>query len=75
MGQKCEDFLTNIIFKNKPGVFIDVGAHDGVRFSNSYSYSQIGWKGICIEAHPDYYDLCKKIVKTVIQGYSTLVII
>tara|TARA_Y100000389_G_scaffold140592_1_gene138472 strand:- start:1035 stop:1838 length:804 start_codon:yes stop_codon:yes gene_type:complete len=59
MGQKCEDFLTNIIFKNKMGVFLDIGAHDGVRFSNSYCYSQIGWKGICVEAHPDYYNLCK----------------
>tara|TARA_Y100000593_G_scaffold74117_1_gene136276 strand:+ start:1688 stop:2491 length:804 start_codon:yes stop_codon:yes gene_type:complete len=57
-GQKCEDYLVNLIFKEKKGVFIDVGAHDGIRFSNSYAFSLLNWKGICIEAHPDYYQIC-----------------
>lgn len=34
---------------------MDIGAHDGIRFSNSYAFSVLGWKGICVEAHPDYY--------------------
>jgi len=58
-GQKCEDFLVNLIFQNKKnGVFMDIGAHDGIRFSNSYAFSKLKWKGICVEAHPDYYDIC-----------------
>lgn len=58
-GQKSEDYLINLIFKNKlNGTFIDVGAHDGVRFSNSFAFSKLGWKGICVEAHPDYYNIC-----------------
>tara|TARA_B100000902_G_C27105831_1_gene811098 strand:- start:7 stop:819 length:813 start_codon:yes stop_codon:yes gene_type:complete len=58
-GQMCEDFLVNLIFKNKTdGTYIDIGAHDGIRFSNSYAFSILGWKGICVEAHPDYYDIC-----------------
>ena len=58
-GQKCEDILVNLIFKNKKnGTFLDIGAHDGIRFSNSYGFSLLGWKGICVEAHPDYYNIC-----------------
>ncbi len=58
-GQRCEDFLVNLIFKGKKdGIFMDVGAHDGIRFSNSYAFSVLGWKGICVEAHPDYYEIC-----------------
>lgn len=60
-GQMGEDFLVNLIFNNKQdGVYIDVGAHDGVRFSNSFAFSRLNWTGILVEAHPDYYNLCKK---------------
>ena len=41
-GQKCEDFLVNLIFKNKSnGTFMDIGAHDGIRFSNSFAFSRL----------------------------------
>ena len=61
MGQYGEDFLVNLIFKNKSnGVYLDIGAHDGIRLSNTYCFSKIGWKGVCVEAHPDYYNVCKK---------------
>ena len=60
-GQKGEDFLVNLIFNNKEnGVYIDVGAHNGIRFSNSFAFSRLNWTGILVEAHPDYYNLCKK---------------
>jgi len=58
-GQKCEDYLVNLIFKSKTeGIYIDIGAHDGVRFSNTFGFSKLGWRGICVEAHPDYYNIC-----------------
>jgi hypothetical protein len=34
------------------GVFVDVGAGDPVRFSNSFYFEQLGWTGICIDADP-----------------------
>lgn len=59
-GQRCEDFLVNLIFKNKTdGVVMDIGAHDGLRFSNSFAFSNLGWKGVLVEAHPDYYNICQ----------------
>jgi FkbM family methyltransferase len=42
------------------GYFIDIGAFDGIHLSNSYSFEQFGWKGICVEAHPEYFSLLKK---------------
>lgn len=34
----------------KEGVFIDIGAHNGITFSNSYFFEkERGWKGICVE--------------------------
>lgn len=31
------------------GYFVDVGAHDGVKHSNTFALEQAGWTGICIE--------------------------
>lgn len=38
------------------GVFVDVGASDGVKFSNTLYFEELGWTGICIEAHPSSYN-------------------
>lgn len=34
------------------GVFLDIGANDGVSFSNSLLFEERGWTGICVEPHP-----------------------
>lgn len=46
-----DKYLNEQIFHNKRnGVFIDIGAHDGISFSNSYYFEkELGWTGICIE--------------------------
>lgn len=39
-----------------PGVFVDVGAHDGISLSNSYFFEkERGWTGICIEPMPHIF--------------------
>lgn len=58
-AQGGEDYLVNFIFENKSsGIYLDIGGHDGIRFSNSFAFSKLGWKGIIVEAHPDYYKIC-----------------
>lgn len=37
------------------GVFIDIGANDGVTFSNSLLFEEKGWTGVCVEPHPDIF--------------------
>jgi len=46
----------------KNGIFLDVGAFDGVQISNTYYLeSVLGWKGYCIEAGiKNYSELIKK---------------
>jgi FkbM family methyltransferase len=35
------------------GYFVDVGAYDGIEFSNTYALeNEHGWRGICVEADP-----------------------
>ncbi len=52
MGQVGQDkFVNERFFKNKKnGVFIDIGAYDGISHSNTYFFEkELGWTGICIE--------------------------
>ena len=40
----------------RAGVFIDVGAHDGVSLSNTLMFERDrGWAGVCIEANPKVF--------------------
>lgn len=54
-SQHGEDFLLHQLFDNsKNGFFVEVGCIDGRRFSNTLFFEEMGWKGICVEAHSDY---------------------
>lgn len=60
-GQYGEDLKILPLFgEKKDGYFIEIGAMEGVRFSNTFFFEEMGWKGICIEPHPDYTELLKK---------------
>jgi FkbM family methyltransferase len=38
------------------GVFVEIGAHDGVHISNTYFFErQLGWQGVLIEPRPDAF--------------------
>lgn len=59
------------IFKQKKnGVFIDIGAYDGLKDSNSYYFEKhLGWTGLCIEPTKYLFDQLKVIRKcTCING-------
>jgi FkbM family methyltransferase len=47
-------------FREENGFFVDVGAEEGVNGSNTYFYEQKGWKGICIEPHPESFAKLKE---------------
>jgi hypothetical protein len=49
----------------KNGFFIDVGAADGITFSNTYYFEKQGWKGLCFEPNPENYLLAEKFRKNV----------
>lgn len=40
----------------KKGYFVDIGSHDGIKFSNTYKLEkELQWTGICIEPADDAY--------------------
>jgi FkbM family methyltransferase len=59
-GQEGEDrVLASLLFKvhgarlPDEGFYVDVGAHDPFRFSNTYFFYKRGWSGINIDAAPN----------------------
>ena len=60
--QTSADFQDLLIsfFCGTSGVFIEVGASDGIRKSNCVFLEKIGWVGIAIEANPIYFDALQR---------------
>ena len=55
LSQNGEDMkLNEQFFRGKRGgVFVEMGALDGLRYSNTYAFEQaLGWSGVLIEANP-----------------------
>ena len=57
MSQLGQDILVDEYFGGKRGgVFVDIGAYDGVTFSNTLMLErERGWTGVCIEPLPDVF--------------------
>lgn len=52
-SQEGEDMILRRIFDGKAtGFYVDVGAHHPRRFSNTYYFYKLGWRGINIEPNP-----------------------
>lgn len=69
-----DKFVNEQFFKNKKnGVFVDIGAHNGVTFSNSHFFEkELGWNGICVEPIPAIFNQLQNNRKCVcVQGCVT----
>jgi FkbM family methyltransferase len=54
-AQLNQDIFALIVNRFQPGYFLEIGANDGYRFSNTvYLEEQFGWDGLLIEANPRY---------------------
>lgn len=54
-SQSLQDlFLDRWVFCGlEGGVFVDIGAHDGITFSNSWFFEKNrNWRGVCVEPNP-----------------------
>lgn len=53
-------FIVKLFNGKRNGYFLDIGAYDGVYFSNSLTLEKsLGWEGICIEPNPLVYGQLK----------------
>ena len=60
-SQHGEDYLLDCIFAGQSnGFFVEVGCIDGRRFSNTLTFEERGWHGMCIEAHAGYIELLRR---------------
>jgi FkbM family methyltransferase len=78
-SQFGQDMLVgDILFRTRPGIFVDVGALDGRMISNTLYLEQIGWTGLCIEPLPESYEQltqnrsCRCINVAAGRDYGTL---
>src|SRR5260370_22486366 len=47
---------TCLLHGKRDGIFVDVGAYDGVALSNTYYFEkELGWSGLCVEPNPVAY--------------------
>lgn len=58
-SQTGQDEWVLSIIKHR-GYFLDMGAYDGVKFSNTYRLEQLGWTGLCVEANPNNFEILKQ---------------
>lgn len=53
-------FVYERFFKSESsGIFVDIGAYDGVTFSNTLLFEELGWRGLCIEPLPGAFEKLK----------------
>ena len=57
--ENLHEIYNNIFPDNTNGKFIEIGAYDGYRWSNTVPLIQEGWSGVMIEPVPRYYNGCK----------------
>lgn len=46
-------------FEGQTGVFLDIGANDGVTFSNVRALAELGWRGVFVEPSPKAFERLK----------------
>ena len=61
-SQEGEDLILKRLFDGqKKGLYVDVGAHHPKRFSNTYLFYKMGWRGINIDAMPGSMEKFKEV--------------
>src|SRR5205809_1665087 len=57
-----DEFIDKVVLnKKRNGFFVDIGAHDGINFSNSNFFEvNRAFKGLCIEPNPKVFSQLKK---------------
>jgi FkbM family methyltransferase len=65
-----DKYLNEKVFKGKTnGFFVDIGAHDGVTFSNSLFFEEtLGWNGLCIEPNPTVFTKLEKARECILEN-------
>lgn len=59
-SQYGEDLAILSRLNSNTGFFLEIGANDGLSYSNTYLFEKLGWTGILVEADPRTAEACKQ---------------
>jgi len=62
-SQNQEELYISKYFKDHVGIFLDLGAYDGIKLSNTYNLVLKAWKGVCVEASPKVFTMLQSNLK------------
>jgi FkbM family methyltransferase len=66
-----DEFVYENYFKERTdGIFVDIGAYDGVIGSNSLFFENLGWQGVCIEPNPEMFKKLQELRKCKCVPYA-----
>lgn len=62
-----DKFINEVIFKGKrKGTFLDIGANDGISYSNTYFFErELNWRGICVEPIPSAFEKLNSLRRSI----------
>lgn len=61
-SQTGEDaIIRTLLHETQPGIYVDVGCHDPIRYSNTFSLYLHGWHGVNIDANPRLIERFKAV--------------
>lgn len=61
--QILKQYIDELVPKAAPRTVVDIGAGNGVRWSNSFALVQEGWNVLGIEADPHKYELLRRVYR------------
>jgi FkbM family methyltransferase len=65
------EFVMSLLEEKENGVFVDVGAHDGISWSNTLLMeAKFGWTGLCIEANESLFKELQASRTSVCRHYA-----
>jgi len=59
LSQYGEDIEILRLLNSERGFYVEIGAHDGLLYSNTYLFEKLGWTGILVEADPMTAEACR----------------
>jgi FkbM family methyltransferase len=64
-------YCYNQFFKNKTtGTFLEIGCIDGIKFSNTFAFEQLGWSGLCVEPSENNFKHLVKNRNCICEKYA-----
>ncbi len=60
-SQNAEEKIILDYFRDHIGTFLDLGANDGIKFSNTRALAERGWRGVLVDPSPAAFEKLKTL--------------